>query len=216
MSRLPLALAVASALALTAATAIPASAAVPAHRGFGGHHGPEYYLSLGDSLSVGDQPNAQGVTLPTDQGYADRLYAMLRRDDRDLRLVKLGCPGETTTTLNAGGICGYAGDQRYSLTAGTGTQLAAAVEFLREHRGQVPLITIGIGPARGPERACQRGGVLGDRLDLPGRIAGGRIPLLAASAHDSSSLATSSQRSSRPDFSVWRARSRPPSSVSFS
>jgi lysophospholipase L1-like esterase len=145
MSRLPFALAVASALALTAAAAIPAAAAVPVHRGSDGHHGPQYYLSLGDSLSVGDQPNAQGATLPTDQGYADQLYAMLRRDDRDLRLVKLGCPGETTTTLNAGGICGYAGDQRYSLTAGTGSQLAAALEFLREHRGQVPLITIDIG-----------------------------------------------------------------------
>ena len=146
MSRLPFAIAAAAgALALIAATAIPASAGVPAHRGFGRHGGPEYYLSLGDSLSVGDQPNAQGATLPTDQGYADQLYAMLRRDDRDLRLVKLGCPGETTATLNGGGICGYAGDQRYSLTADTGTQLAAALKFLREHPGQVPLITIDIG-----------------------------------------------------------------------
>jgi lysophospholipase L1-like esterase len=146
MSRLPFAIAAAAgALALTAATAIPASAAVPAHHGSGGHRGPEYYLSLGDSLSVGVQPNAQGVSLPTNQGYADQLYAMLRRDDRDLRLVKLGCPGETTTTLNDGGICGYTGDHRYSLTADTGTQLAAALKFLRVHRGQVPLITIDIG-----------------------------------------------------------------------
>lgn len=146
MSRLPHAIAAAAgALALTAATAIPAAAAVPAHQGSGEHRGPEYYLSLGDSLSVGDQPNAQGVTQPTDQGYADQLYAMLRQDDRDLRLAKLGCPGETTATLNDGGICGYAGDQRYSLTADTGTQLAAALAFLREHRGHVPLITINIG-----------------------------------------------------------------------
>ena len=102
-------------------------------------------VALGDSLSVGDQPNAQGVTLPTNQGYPDQLSAALRRHDRDLRLAKLGCPGETTGTLNHGGICGYAGDERYSLTAGKGTQLAAALAFLRAHRGHVPLITIDIG-----------------------------------------------------------------------
>jgi lysophospholipase L1-like esterase len=130
----------AAALAVAAAGALPAAAA-PAHY----RPAPEYYLSLGDSLSVGDQPNAQGVTLPTDQGYADQLYAALRAHDRDLRLAKLGCPGETTATLNDGGICGYQGDQRYSLTADKGSQLAAALAFLRAHRGHVPLITIDIG-----------------------------------------------------------------------
>jgi lysophospholipase L1-like esterase len=128
------------ALAVAAAGALPAAAAPARDR-----PGAEYYLSLGDSLSVGDQPNAQGVTLPTDQGYADQLYAMLRAHDRDLRLAKLGCPGETTATLNGGGICGYRGDQRYSLNAGKGAQLAAALAFLRAHREHVPLITIDIG-----------------------------------------------------------------------
>jgi lysophospholipase L1-like esterase len=133
--------AAAATLALTIAAAVPAVAAERPD----GQHGGEYYLSLGDSLSVGDQPNAQGVTLPTDQGYADQLYAVLRHSDRDLRLAKLGCPGETSGTLVNGGICGYAGDQRYSLTADSGTQLAAAVAFLHAHRGRVPLITLDIG-----------------------------------------------------------------------
>ena len=148
----------ASAIAIAAASALPAAAAprsashtgakaaqyhrVPQHTR---DHGPEFYLSLGDSLSVGDQPNAQGVTLPTSQGYPDQLQDKLRRSDPDLRLAKLGCPGETTATLNNGGICGYRGDHRYSLTAGKGTQLAAALAFLREHRGHVPLITIDVG-----------------------------------------------------------------------
>ena len=143
-----------AALALAVATAVPAAAAAdhagpvhsaPGHAGLGYHAAPEYYLSLGDSLSVGDQPNAQGVTLPTDQGYANQLYAMLRPFDRDLVLAKLGCPGETTATMINGGICGYAGDQRFSLTADTGNQLDAALAFLRAHRGHVPLITIDIG-----------------------------------------------------------------------
>jgi hypothetical protein len=73
------------------------------------------------------------------------LYAALHAHDRDLRLAKLGCPGETTATLNKGGICGYQGDQRYSLTADKGTQLAAALAFIRAHHGHVPLITIDIG-----------------------------------------------------------------------
>lgn len=146
------ALALSGAAALTAVVASPAratagsaaTAATAGHRP-GYHSAREYYLSLGDSLSVGDQPNAQGTTLPTNQGYADQLAAMLRRDDPGLTLVKLGCPGETTGTLIDGGICGYSGDQRYSLTADTGNQLAAALAFLRAHRGQVPLITIDIG-----------------------------------------------------------------------
>lgn len=130
-----------AALALTAAVAAPVAAAQRPDR----HRGGEYYVSLGDSLSVGDQPNAQGITLPTDQGYADQLYAVLRHADRDLRLAKLGCPGETSGTLVNGGICGYAGEVRYSLTADSGTQLAAALAFLRAHRGRVPLITLDIG-----------------------------------------------------------------------
>lgn len=134
--------AAAAALALTVAATVPA---VADQQRPDGHHGGEYYLSLGDSLSVGDQPNAQGTTLPTDQGYADQLYAVLRHSDHDLRLAKLGCPGETSGTLVNGGICGYAGDQRYSLTADTGTQLSAALAFLRAHRGRVPLITLDIG-----------------------------------------------------------------------
>ena len=131
------------ALALTAATAVPAMAdQQPASHH---DHGQEYYLALGDSLSVGVQPNAQGTDVLTDQGYADQLYRVLRFADPGLRLVKLGCPGETSGTLVNGGICGYAGDRRYSLTADSGTQLAAAVAFLHAHRGRVPLITLDIG-----------------------------------------------------------------------
>jgi lysophospholipase L1-like esterase len=94
-----------------------------------------YYVSLGDSLSQGVQPDAAGVGVRTSDGYADQLYAVLRRGDPGLRLVKLGCPGETTGTMINGGLCQYPG----------GSQLAAAAGFLRGHRGQVTLITIDIG-----------------------------------------------------------------------
>jgi lysophospholipase L1-like esterase len=94
-----------------------------------------YYLALGDSLSQGVQPNAAGVSTPTQDGYADQLYATLHRSQPGLRLVKLGCPGETTGTMIHGGICRYQG----------GSQLAAAVSFLRAHRGHVSLMTLDIG-----------------------------------------------------------------------
>lgn len=94
-----------------------------------------YYLALGDSLSQGVQPDAAGVSVRTRYGYADQLYAALHRRQPGLRLVKLGCPGETTATMISGGICRYPG----------GSQLADAVSFLRAHRAQTSLVTIDIG-----------------------------------------------------------------------
>jgi lysophospholipase L1-like esterase len=96
---------------------------------------PSYYLALGDSLAVGVQPDAAGTSVETRSGYADLLYATLRRSRPGLRLVKLGCPGETTATMMKGGICAYPG----------GSQLAAAVSFLHAHQARVSLVTIDIG-----------------------------------------------------------------------
>jgi lysophospholipase L1-like esterase len=105
-----------------------------------------YYVALGDSLAQGVQPDPAGVSLPTGQGYANQLYAMLRRGDPGLRLVKLGCNQETTgTMIGGGGLCRYRG----------GSQLAAAVSFLRAHRGQVTLITMDIG-ANDPDSCVTR------------------------------------------------------------
>jgi lysophospholipase L1-like esterase len=96
---------------------------------------PSYYLSLGDSLARGVQPNSSGASRLTDSGYPDRLYAVLRRDRPSLRLVKLGCSGETSYTMMRGGICHYP----------AGSQLVAAEDFLRAHRHHVSLVTIDIG-----------------------------------------------------------------------
>jgi lysophospholipase L1-like esterase len=104
-----------------------------------------YYLSLGDSLAQGVQPDPAGASLPTQQGYPDQLYAALRLGQPGLRLVKLGCSGETTRTMIHGGICSYP----------AGSQLAEAAGFLRTHRAQVSLITIDIG-ANDPDSCISR------------------------------------------------------------
>ncbi|MGZ4588214.1 MAG: SGNH/GDSL hydrolase family protein [Mycobacteriaceae bacterium] len=103
-----------------------------------------YYLALGDSLSVGYMPahlGADGVTTvpagDTDQGYADQLFQTLKATDPNLQLVKLGCSGETTTTMLEGGICAQYKDGN--------SQVAAAETFLRAHPGQVKYVTNDIG-----------------------------------------------------------------------
>src|SRR6202043_784082 len=129
LRRLRLPLAIAAAAAVTACSGSATDSTT--------HASPApatYYLALGDSLSQGVQPDAAGTSVETGQGYPDQLYAMLRPSQPTLRLVKLGCPGETTATMIHGGICRYP----------AGSQLAAAVAFLTAHRGHVRLVTIDI------------------------------------------------------------------------
>jgi len=71
------------------------------------NNGVRYYVSLGTSLSVGIQPDASGTNQLTNDGYADELFDIIEPNYRNIRLVKLGCSGETTTTMMTGGICTY-------------------------------------------------------------------------------------------------------------
>jgi lysophospholipase L1-like esterase len=124
---------------------------------------PIYYLALGDSLAQGVQPDASGVSVMTRDGYPDQVYAALGPSRPGLKLVKLGCPGETTTSMINGGICRYRG----------GSQLAAAVAFLQAHRGRVLLVTLDIG-ANDPEHCGGQPG-LGQLAkcavkDIPGAV----------------------------------------------
>jgi lysophospholipase L1-like esterase len=97
-----------------------------------GAEGPRYYLALGDSLAVGIQP-VGGVNRATNRGYADDLHALYRLRMPGLKLAKLGCSGETTTTMITGGVCAYP----------LHTQLAQAVDFLQTRR--VAFVTLDLG-----------------------------------------------------------------------
>jgi lysophospholipase L1-like esterase len=143
-----------------------------------GNDADVYYLvSLGDSLAVGVQPNSEGLLLPTDDGYPDQLFDMLRQGfesaapNRELRLVKLGCPGETVDDMLNGGECVYV----------AGSQLDAAIDFLEDNKEKVFLLTIDIGGNDFRNADC-----ITDELDfncvngVSGRIATDLASVLAA------------------------------------
>src|SRR5260370_3783945 len=142
--RIAFAVAVAVAAAVTACSG-PAASGPATLAGAHVNAGPaSYYLALGDSLSQGVQPDAAGASVETQRGYPDQLYAALRRSHPELRMVKLGCPGETTSTMINGGVFHYPG----------GSQLAAPGAFLRAHPGHMFLITSGI-RANGPQDSAR-------------------------------------------------------------
>lgn len=147
---------------------------------------PQYYLALGDSLSQGVQPNSTAPFNETNRGYVDDLYAAERAHHPGLQLEKLGCPGETTTSMIKGGICPYA----------SGSQLGDAVGFLATHR--VAFVTIDIGannldncltPAGSIDPQCVGAGFGAAASDLPVilatlRSAAPNIPIYGMNYYD--------------------------------
>jgi len=137
-----------------------------------------YYVSLGTSLSVGVQPNSSGVLLPTNDGYADQLFDIIKLDfdatgtqPQELRLNKLGCPGETLDKMTNGGSCLYL----------AGSQLDAAVDFLTDNLGKVHLVTIDMGANDFRNAGCIGTAVDFDCVDaVSGQISTDLAPVLAA------------------------------------
>jgi len=118
-----------------------ASDAVDAINNIGNDADVYYYVSVGTSLSVGVQPNSSGTLLLTNDGYPDQLFDLVRSEfeaggqNRELRLAKLGCPGETLDDMVNGGSCPYL----------AGSQLDAAIDFLGDNGAKVLLLTIDMG-----------------------------------------------------------------------
>lgn len=71
----------------------------------------------------------------------------MRRLKPDIRVVNYGCPGESTATFLSG-KCPWLASKTHRLhDAFRATQIAAALAFLRAHRGRVSPITLNIGGA---------------------------------------------------------------------
>jgi lysophospholipase L1-like esterase len=95
-----------------------------------------YYVSVGDSYSVGYQPGIGATT-----GYAGYVT-----NKTHLTLANFGCGGATTTSIIDSVGCpdilpDTAGVHLYPTT----TQAAAAEAFITAHRGHIGLITVSIG-----------------------------------------------------------------------
>lgn len=156
MNRLKRLTSVVGAVLLSLVLVVPVTAA----SGSSGEHAKHYYLSLGDSLAAGVQPIGDPADLyRTHEGYAEQLLGIARASFPKLALVKLGCPGETTTTMLNGGICSYA----------HGTQLDEAVAFLEAHREFVAFVTIDIGANDFAcnDLSCVPAGVANVQANLP-------------------------------------------------
>ena len=122
-----------------------------------------FYLALGDSLAFGYQQFKFNADYPTENpadfrtGYVEDFSAMLRNVKPGINTVNFGCPGESTLSFIKG-PCYYASFGFRPHNAYSGSQLQAALDFLRDHPGQVSPITIDLGAADvtgcGADRDC--------------------------------------------------------------
>ncbi len=107
----------------------------------------KFYISIGDSYSVGYQPAPGGGTGTATTGYTGYVAGKLK-----LQLVNYGCGGATTASLlSFTGVCGS--PDSYGPPAATDagvipsgdSQITAAVAFIEANPGQVGLVTVSIG-----------------------------------------------------------------------
>jgi lysophospholipase L1-like esterase len=124
-------------VSLVLGAALPAALAVPGTaQARTAAKSPTYYVSLGDSYSVGFQPG-----LGSTPGYT--VYVAKKTH---LTLVNFGCAGATTVSiLNTVGCPGVLPHTAGGVTYPTTTQIAAAQAFLVAHQGHIGLITVSIG-----------------------------------------------------------------------
>ena len=127
-------------LSLLTVALIAVSVAGAAQHSRPGH----YYLSLGDSLAYGIQPDKAERGLPPSgfrTGYTDVVAARLRALNPNVEVVNYGCPSESTTTF-AHGRCEWLTEGKRLHDPFRTTQMQAALAFLRAHKGQVSPITL--------------------------------------------------------------------------
>lgn len=102
------------------------------HQAAGDTH--PYYLSLGDSYSIGYQPGLGGTA-----GYTGYVAGKL-----DLTPENFGCGGATSSSIIDAKGCGDPASQDAVRYSGI-TQEQAALDFIADHKGAVRLVTVSIG-----------------------------------------------------------------------
>jgi lysophospholipase L1-like esterase len=100
-----------------------------------------YYLALGDSMAYGFQPTKAEAPPSAVTGYVGLFAVNLRKLSPKIQIVNYGCPGESTVTFVRGG-CDWLKHGGKLHDAFRGSQLKAALSFLRAHAGQISPITV--------------------------------------------------------------------------
>jgi lysophospholipase L1-like esterase len=105
---------------------------------------PVYYLSLGDSYSIGYQPAS--TANPAGDPNGSPGYTAYVAKKRKMTLEQFGCGGATTSSIVNSIGCGDYGSSNV-VEYPTTTQEAAALAFINDpaNAGQVGLITVSIG-----------------------------------------------------------------------
>jgi hypothetical protein len=96
---------------------------------------PLYYLSLGDSYSVGYQT----PIITNGPGYTNKIAKK-----EHMILENFGCGGATTTSLIATIGCTGSQEVGYDVTYPTTTQEQAALNFIAANPGRIGLVTVSI------------------------------------------------------------------------
>lgn len=148
--------------------------------------GPKYYyLALGDSLAFGYQPN-----LNWSHGYAQQWYSNLQQHGAK-SFTNYGCNGETSATFVNGG-CPYS----YFLhNYYSGSQLNAAVKFIKGHAGQVSPVSLDMGandllPDINASTCAVSASWTTDLANLDARMTGTILPQLTAALTGSNGART--------------------------
>jgi lysophospholipase L1-like esterase len=99
---------------------------------------PAYYVSLGDSYSIGYQPTS------TNPGGGTPGYTAYVAKKEKLTLENFGCGGATTSSIITSIGCGDPASTN-GVPYSTTTQEQAALDFIAANPGEVKLVTVSIG-----------------------------------------------------------------------
>jgi hypothetical protein len=116
-----------------------------------------YYLVLGDSITYGYQAFKAQANLPPsayNRGYVDAFATRLQQIRPEIKTANYGCPGESTDSF-VNGPCLWTETGHQLHDAFSGSQLQAAIEFLRTHPGQASPITLPISIGTDPNLALK-------------------------------------------------------------
>jgi lysophospholipase L1-like esterase len=144
------------------------------------------YLALGDSLAFGFQPD-----LDWSHGYAQQWYNNDLKNHGVSSFTNYGCNGETSYTFINGG-CPYA----YALhNYYLGSQLNAAVSYLKYYSGKVSPVTLDIGandllPDINVSNCTVSSSWESDLANVDTRLTGTILPKLVAAMTNSSGART--------------------------